>query len=125
MNGDVEVRTPGGWFGRLSGVDTRTVLMLIVISISTALVLWEFDRARHQHEQDSLRFLEQHKLTQQLLGSIVSNQTAVINEVKHAAAESSEVSQSVIYVLTLNQAERERLKLTMPPALRKQMNGRQ
>ncbi len=116
-----EIHVPGGWKAKLSGPNTATIIVCLVIVVcigaSTAFLVWAAMK-------DAERFLAAHSMTQTLLGNVISNQSLIISEVQKSNDASASQGEAITYVLTLTQSQREALKLTMPHVLRKQLNSR-
>ena len=119
-----EIASPGGWKARLSGVDTPNIVLGLLVIVCTVIVLWQLDVQDKARERDSARFLEAHKITQNLLTGVTRNQTLIIDAVKNSFTATEEASERLVYVFSLKPSEREALKLSMPNSLRKQLNNR-
>ena len=114
----VEVHGPGGWWGRVTGMNLRDFLIVILIMFSCGFV-W------YSEEKRSKTYLEQHKITQTLLSTVVANQALIINSIERHTKEATENSRVVSYIMTLSQPRREALNLSMPYSLRQQILDRQ
>lgn len=117
QQGSVELHAPGGFWGRVSGLQLYELLIVVLIIGCSAFIWWA-------DEQRVKVFMEQHKTTQTLLGNVIQNQTLIILTVNDSAKAAADASSVQTYILTLTQQQREALKLTMPPALRRMQNGR-
>ena len=112
-----EVELPGGWKAKISGVDSIHMVTIILVIIATALFLWDStEKSRYSSDQ--------HKAFSEILGNVIINQAAILKEVQQAAITTSEGDKAIVYMLSLSQSERERLKIDMPKSLRQQVTGR-
>lgn len=89
---EVEIHTPWGWRGFFRG---NQVICALVLCLVAALVIYLDDR--------SVRKLD----------SMISAQASIIREMK----ENTEAQNVIIYLLSLSQAEREKLNLLRPKKL--------
>jgi hypothetical protein len=116
QNATVEVEGPMGFRARVRNVRAQDVLLLILL-LSCTFFLWYSENANRAF------YLEQHQITQTLLKTVIAKQAVLLSSVKESTVKADESSQTLTYVLTLTQEQRERLKLNMPPGLRKQINN--
>lgn len=119
-----DIQAPLGWRARINGVGSRELLVVIII-IGCFMALW------YASEQREARFALAHTITQKMLaeqnvilGQIVVNQGSIIKTTQEGTAVNSEKLDDMTFILTLTQLGREQLKLSMPPSLRKKINGR-
>ena len=120
---EVEVASPGGWKARLTGADTKIILFALLLLCCVAAVGYMWDQDRKIDAEEYRIFKENHKITQALLGSVITNQNVIMDQLKQERRASSSEIQEMIYVLTLSQDKRERLNLQMPQSLREKVNG--
>ena len=119
----VEVSTPWGWKAKLFGMDTKIVLLAIIMLLGTAMVVWNFEEDRRVAREERGKFGDQHKITQSLLGTVITNQRAMMEQIKDQQANNRSELSEITYILTLSQQERDRLKLEMPNTLRRKLNS--
>ena len=117
VDGNVEVTTPGGWKARLNGMDTKTILVAVLVLACTSAIAYAFQEDRRTAEQYKQEFVTQHRYTQGKLD-------AVVTEVREAQRQTAERLDELTYVLTLDQRKREALKMEMPQSLRRKINER-
>lgn len=120
--GSAEVRTPGGWKARLDGLDMQTILILVIMGL-IGFGIWqhqiqEFRSAAAREENNKASFMEQHKVTQNLLRMMTENQGVIIKGIAEGQARNERAAYMMTYVLTLNERERKELKLAMPNEFR-------
>jgi len=92
-NDDVEIKLPMGVTVRASG---RQVSLIILVVLGIGVVLWMVREHDVRAKESEVKIIEK----QQELVETVEN---------------------VGYILTLNEADRKKLRLDMPPKLRKQL----
>jgi high-affinity Fe2+/Pb2+ permease len=119
--GTAELHVGNNWL-KLFGLDITHILVVIVV-ILVGVGLWQhqeqsFREAERRDEQSKTSFLEQHKITHQILGEVVKNQQAILKAITDSQADTRRALYMQTYVLTLDEQERKRLKLDMPPELR-------
>ena len=102
-----------GLRAKLYRFDPTIVLCSITIMVCAGFI-W------YSEELNATRFIEQHKVTQQLLSQVIQNQTAIIKMIGEERAAMEDAAKSTNYILTLTQEERARLHLMMPKKLREQ-----
>lgn len=126
VNGETsaEIQIPGGWRAKLSGVSAEHIIIIALVIVCSGMVLWNQYELNHERREDTRRFLAQHQVTQGLLKTVIENQTLIVQGGVRNAERLQQQNEAVIYVLTLSDRERQALKLSMPEALRKQMNTR-
>lgn len=109
----LEFHAPGGFIAKVRGAawGSKEVIIIIVMITCTSFLYLE-------RIQSNKGFLEQHTVTQaqnlvtqSMLGSVIKAQSSLSKEV----SDSAEIQ---AYVLSLPQVQREKLNLSMPPALR-------
>lgn len=110
--GTVEIEH-GAWKGKLSGIDTKAVLLAVLIVVCLGVFAWVVADGRQWDSESRKAYLDQHKVTQSMLSTIIENQAK-------AQGDIGEIS----YILSLDQASREKLNLQMPETLRRKVNGR-
>jgi hypothetical protein len=117
----VEAGAPGGWRLRLSGADSKALLLgLLVLFLAASIyVTWEEDR-RVEREARAM-YLQQHKHTQSLLGVVINNQQQTFKMLDDSRRESKGDIAEITYVLTLTPSARESLRLEMPSSLRRRI----
>jgi len=112
-----EVELPGGWKAKISGVDSIHLLTILLIIFAAVLIMWDANEKR-------IASADQHKAFSEILGSVISTQAAILKEVQKASITTSDGDQAIVYMLSLSQAERTKLKIDMPKSLRQQVAGR-
>jgi hypothetical protein len=118
-----ELSSPGGWKARLEGLSASGIGVAFLFISGVVLLIWQFDQHRRDREKDTASFLQQHKITHELLTTVTSNQAVIMTEIRKASEASASQAETVVYVLALDQKKRESLNLAMPPALRKQVGN--
>ncbi len=109
----VELHAPGGFWGKLSGITTDNILHLIIITLLGVLIVMVKDSDNDRDKRyvglqvQVNEMLRQGRQTQ-------DNQQTILK----ALAAMNVEQQATTYVLTLNEAERKKLNLTMPDSLR-------
>ena len=119
----VEVTAPGGWKARLIGGDTKIILLGLLFIVGVAAIVFNFEEDRRTARDERGKFVDQHKITQALLQTVITNQRAIMEQIKEQQANSRDELGEITYILTLSQQERDRLKLEMPSSLRKKVNN--
>lgn len=118
----------GSWKVIFRGIDTKIVLLVVLILVISAGVTYQWDQDRRldrERDRDSrTMYLEQHKITQGLLNSVIANQKAIIDIITANGLATKEDIAEMTYVLTLTQQRREALRLEMPHTLRRKINER-
>ena len=122
--GSAEVEAPGGWKARFTGIDTKIVLLAALIVVCLGIVIWAWHEDRIQDAAQRKLFVDQHKITQTLLSTVITNQSVVIDLIKDSQRASKDDIGEVTYMLTLDQKRRESLRLEMPMSLRRKLNDR-
>ncbi len=113
-----------GWWLKLKGIDSKIILvaLLMIVCFAVASYAWvdnqRLDRESHQTQMD------QFKITQTLLSTVISNQSAIIKVVQEHGSQTSSGIDELSYMLTLSQQQKEKLQLTMPISLRRKLNDR-
>ena len=113
----LEARTPSGWWGRASGVDMKS-LLLVVIVLLVAGGLW------HETWQVSLESAKRDLVTQSLLAQIIERQ---LENQKVQASRQDRVLRGIeilTYVTSQNEKAKQSLNLTMPEELKGNYYGR-
>lgn len=121
----VEVIAPGGWRARLIGSDTKAILIGLLIIVAGAVMFYNFEEDRRTAREERGKFSDQHKITQTLLQTVITNQRAMMEQIREQQSNSRDELGEITYILTLSQDQRDRLKLEMPMTLRKKLNGSQ
>ena len=97
---NLELHTPGGWKARATGPNIMVVLVVLLCTATLALMMY-------QHDQILISAVAQRdKDTGVLLGLLI--------EAKEARDEQT-------YIMSLNEEQRAKLKLTMPNSLRQRI----
>jgi hypothetical protein len=106
---------PAGVKAALSGFDTQHIFLSILIIACSGLIWW----GNEKHELESSR---RYQAEMELFGLIVKNQAkileATLTHTKSTVEAIQDAAEVQAYVLTLSQAQREALKLTMPHSLK-------
>ena len=119
----VEVTAPGGWKARLVGGDTKIILLGLLIILGAAVIVYNFEEDRRTSRDERGKFADQHKITQTLLNTVITNQRAIMQQISDQQSNNRDELGEITYILTLSQQERDRLKLEMPSTLRKKLNA--
>lgn len=119
----VEVTVPGGWKARLVGGDTKIILLGLLIIVGAAVIVYNFEEDRRTSRDERGKFADQHKITQALLSTVITNQRAMMDQIRDQQSNNRDELGEITYILTLSQQERDRLKLEMPHTLRKKLNS--
>ncbi len=119
----VEVTAPGGWKARLIGGDTKIILLGLLIIVGVGAIVFNFEEDRRISRDERGKFADQHKVTQTLLGTVITNQRAIMDQIKEQQSNNRDELGEIIYVLTLSPDQRDRLKLEMPSTLRRKLNA--
>ena len=119
----VEVTAPGGWKARLVGGDTKIILLGLLIIVGSAVIVYNFEEDRRTGREERGKFADQHKITQTLLNTVITNQRAIMQQISDQQSNNRDELGEITYILTLSQQERDRLKLEMPSTLRKKLNA--
>ena len=122
--GSVEVSAPGGWKAIFHGIDTKIILLTVLLIMFAAFFWVQVQDSRKVDAEARLEYLNQHKITQTLLSTVITNQTMLLTSIKESRTLATEQSGEITYVLTLDQKKREALKLDMPQSLKRKMNER-
>ena len=118
-----EVEAPGGFRAKLSGIDSKLVLLLLLIMtvLGSAAYQWNEDRiASRIWRSDSI---ERDNITQSLLVTVITNQAALTKIVNDSSMANANNISEVTFLLSLPQEKREALKLEMPRSLREKLNA--
>jgi hypothetical protein len=117
---------PQGASGKLSGFKVAELALAILLMVCTTLVIWQIHEKENARKEDTAKFIEMHKTTHALLGAVNKNQLLTIEAVKNSFTVNEDGISTLVYVMTRTPAELAtiRLDLTMPPALRRQLNQR-
>lgn len=118
----VEVTAPGGWKAKLIGGDTKIILLGLLFIVGVAAIVFNFETDRRADREERGKFVDQHKVTQALLGTVITNQRAMMEQIRDQQSNTRGELSEITYILTLSQQERDRLKLEMPGTLRKKLN---
>ena len=119
----VEVNAPGGWKAKLTGADTKIILLGLLFIAGIGTMAYNFEEDRRTGREERGKFADQHKVTQTLLGTVIANQRAIMDQIREQQSNSRDELGEITYILTLTQEQRDRLKLEMPMSLRRKMNS--
>ena len=119
----VEVTAPGGWKARLVGGDTKIILLGLLFIVGVAGIVVSVEEDRRTAREERGKFSDQHKVTQTLLGTVIANQRAIMDQIREQQSNSRDELGEITYILTLSPDQRDRLKLEMPMSLRRKMNS--
>ena len=122
-SGLLSVEAPGGWKGRLEGIDTKAVLLGLLLLATSIMVGYQWHLDRLSDEEARKGYLNQHKITQELLKNVIANQKAIIDMVGESRRYAREDIGEMTYILTLSQQRREGLQLEMPQSLRQRLTA--
>ena len=123
----IEAHGPGGFWGRLSGIDVGNVLVSILVVVVLGVAGFAWNDGRNSDEKSKVEYLAAHKATQVLLATVIANENAIMNTIQQMQAQNVKIAESVddtSYILTLTQQQREKLHLEMPYSLRRKLNER-
>ncbi len=119
--GTLKVSGPGGISAKVTGIDTKLVLMVILVIGLIAYIAWTGYQKQQWDMSAQRLYLEQHKIDQTMINTVITNEVAILQLLQSTASKDD--MDSVTYVLALTQARREALRLEMPPGLRRKLNG--
>lgn len=114
----------GSLKARLTGIDTKAVLLGILMVLAVGIFAVIVQDTRRIDEEARKGFSLQHKVTQDLLSVVIKNQSELITLVKDSQQITKDGSGEITYMLTLDQTSRERLRLQMPQSLRQKVGPR-
>jgi len=121
--GEFEIRH-GVWRARLSGIDTKIVLLAILIVLCLGVFGWVVIENRKLDDEARQSYLGQHKATQNLLMNVIENQTSILKMISATQQGTKDSTNEISYVLSLDQKQREALRLQMPFSLREKIRDR-
>lgn len=120
--GMIEAHSPGGWWGKIEGMNITTILIILAMGLIGAGLYQhsdnEFKSAEKRDRESRDVFLANHKATQTLLGEVIVSQGKLLATVERSQQEAKSMGYVQVYVTTLSQEEKRALKLQMPPELR-------
>jgi len=121
--GSLEFSAPGGWRARLSGIDTKIVLLAILVALVAGGLTyqWYLDKQIDRESRDL--YVGNHKITQTMLSTVITNQAAIIAVVKESRLGSKDDINEILYLLSLDQKKREALHIEMPSSLRQKLRS--
>ena len=119
----IEVQA-GSWKARFIGVDTKTILVAVLILVALGGIAYQREEDRRTDRENRSMYLEQHKVTQGMIGSMITNQRAIMDMIQQTKAQNHDDIGEVAWLMTKTQAQREALKMEMPQSLRKKLNER-
>jgi hypothetical protein len=114
-----------GMKARFVGIHTPTILIGLMIVLCLLVVGYIEQDSRKWDESAKRDYLDQHKVTQSILNNVVTNQQAIMQLIKDSQRMTTEGTNEISYMLSLDQAARERLRLQMPATLREKVRDRQ
>lgn len=122
----LEMSAPGGIKGRATwtGSDTKVVLLAVLIAVCFAVAGYAYIQDQKTNDEARKQYLDQHKITQGILNSVIVNQKAILDSIAETKKLSAEQTGEVVYVLALPESKRQALRLEMPYSMRKRLNGR-
>ncbi len=116
-----EAQTPGGWRGRVTGGDSKMVLLVLLIIICFAAVIFQADRnaqmAKERETENARMFLSQHAATH-------ANHVRIIALLGEGQVKASRQMDVMTYVISLDNDARKSLRLQEPDELRQQRRMR-
>ena len=121
--GILELSAPGGWRAKLTMIDTKIVLLAILVALSAAGIAYQWYVDKQTDREARAVFVENHKITQSMLSTVITNQAAIIAVVKESRIGSRDDINEILYLLSLDQNKRAALHLEMPDSLRKKLRG--
>jgi len=118
MNGDELSASWGNKAVKLVGAHVITLAFMLLVLIAVGFLI-------HKHQEDT------EQMYNELFGSVQKRQAEFserqreVIEILHKKAEQDAAFQGeIIYMMTLSEAERQRLGLQIPPSLRSRMRER-
>ena len=121
--GSVELNV-GSWKAIFRGIDTKIVLLAILFIVGLGAVAWNWNQDRRIEREARTAYLEQHKITQSMIVALTKSNEALAASIIESRRNTQETINEVTYMLTLNQKNRENLRMEMPYSLRKKINER-
>lgn len=121
-NGVLEIDAKN-WRGMISGVNTNTLVIAIVLLVCFGLIAWQWTQQRDIDRNARVEFAKQHTITQGLLNNVISNTNAVIAILNDMKVEDSRNRDEIAYILTRTETERKQLNLQMPKSLRERIRS--
>ena len=107
----VEAHGPGGFWGSIRGIGSKEILFVIIIALMIFVLWYQADRIAETVAKRDL-------VTQELLVQITKAQAANMAVNVGKQDDNTKALKIMTYVLSLDQAERKQLKLTMPEELK-------
>lgn len=105
----VEVEAPGGWRGRVFGTAVIPVVLSSLLAVGLIYIVDKAQEAQVRLHRD----IVEHQ------AELANAQQEIILLIKNANEQNRAFQDGVVYVLSLPQAERERLRLQMPESIRR------
>jgi len=122
--GTLTVHAPGGWWARFVGMDTKILLLALVLTGMFLVAAYEWEQDRRATKERTAIFLSAHNTTQAMLQQVLTTQAAIIDLYKQSAMDRRDDVGEIVYMLSLPQTKRESLRLDMPEKLRRKLNER-
>ncbi len=109
----VEIHAPAGFWGKVTGLTAHDFFLFVIVLMLGVLIFMV-------QKSDSDRERRYADLQQQLSAIAASDKTTISNQmvILRAVADVAEEQKATTYVLTLNQKQREALKLQEPKSIR-------
>jgi hypothetical protein len=114
----IELSTPTGWRARLIGIDTKIILLVVLIAGIFYIATEAYKQNQAVDAITKATMLAQHKVTHDLLATVIVNQGMLIAAIHDTQRQNSDGTAEVVYMLSLSQQQRDALKLIMPLTLR-------
>lgn len=109
----LEVHGPAGLWAKATGDQILHLIIVLMLGGLSAFV-YKIDAERQMRFDSLMRSQNQ----------IIATQARIMERLEFGDNESKEAWQSLTYIMTLPAEERQRLRLTMPKALRDQLSTR-
>src|SRR3990167_4300608 len=95
--GSVEV-SAGTWKAIFRGLDMKVVMLVILVLVISVGVAFQWEQDRRTDRDSRNMYLEQHKITQGLLNSVIANQRAIIDTIAANGLATKEDITEMTYV---------------------------
>lgn len=114
-----------GLSARFRGIDTKALLVAILILVSLTFVYFQWEQDRKTDAEARAQYIAQHAITHAALASLSASNAAILASLKEIRdtnkKEIEEMADGVNYVLSRTQKQREALDLQMPNSIRRKI----